>query len=69
MQLSVFSFPFLWVNFCTVATPKKKKKNLVQILQRLSMGGKKCKSGHILRLKSHMSPYVDNEFLLVSRTS
>jgi hypothetical protein len=27
-----------------------------------------CKSRHILRKKSHISPYLDYEFLLVART-
>jgi hypothetical protein len=49
--------------------PKKKKKKPSAICTKAFYGGKKWKRGHILRIKSHMSPYVDNEFLLVARTS
>jgi hypothetical protein len=29
---------------------------------------KNCKSRHILKKKSHMLPYLDNEFPLIART-
>jgi len=59
------SVSFFLTNFQAVAI----KKNTVRIVQtfffRIFFF---CKSGHILRKKGHMSPYLDNELLLVART-
>jgi hypothetical protein len=44
------------------------KKNTVRIVQTIFFRIFLCKSGHILRKKGHMSPYLDNELLLVART-
>lgn len=41
------------------------KRNPMQIVQ--NVFGKDCKNHHILKKNSHMSPYLDNEFLLVVR--
>jgi hypothetical protein len=40
----------------------------VQIVERFLLGINE-KSHHILSQKCHLSPYLDNEFLLVARTS
>jgi hypothetical protein len=44
------------------------KNKLIATCRRALSGKKKCKSFHILREKSHMSPSLVNEFLLVTRT-
>ncbi len=44
------------------------EKKPVQSVERFLLG-KNEKSYHILREKCHLSPYLDNEFLLVARTS
>ncbi len=44
------------------------EKKPVQIVERFLLE-KNEKSHHILREKCHLSPYLDNEFLLVARTS
>ncbi len=55
---------FFGVNFHIVAIEKKP----VQIVERFLLGINE-KSHHILSQKCHLSPYLDNEFLLVARTS
>ncbi len=55
---------FYGLKFHIVAIEKKP----VRIVERFLLG-KNEKSHHILREKCHLSPYLDNEFLLVARTS
>jgi hypothetical protein len=38
----------------------------MQIVQ--NVFGKDCKNHHILKKNSHMSPYLDNEFLFIVNT-
>jgi hypothetical protein len=61
---------FLLENFRYVATKKtqKKKKTVLDLIDKGVFFGKKTnpKSRHNLRAKSHVLPYLDNEFLLVA---
>lgn len=63
-QTSLKEHWFFGVNFHIVAIEKKP----VQIVERFLLE-KNEKSHHILREKCHLSPYLDNGFLLVARTS
>jgi hypothetical protein len=47
---------------------ERKKKPNVNCTKAFLEKKRKCKSCHILMKKGHMLPYLDNEFVLVTRT-